>query len=347
MESRKRKLADAVRNEFLDQSDSEADASDNDHSEDDGFRKGGALSKKRQPLEDEGEYEAEDDLEVEDEDLSFVDILGSKNEPPKSTKEPDSVGVMEAAQAVHAPERTKKARTVDDLPSVSKPILRKNLVVTDAAIKKSGVVYLGKVPPYMKPNKLRLLLSPFGTINRLFLVPEDPEVRKKRVRNHGNKKTCYTEGWVEFTRKLDAKQACELLNGRNIGGKKSSYYRDDVWSLIYLKGFKWHHMTEQIAQENAERTARLRAEISRTTKENKEFVRNVEAAKMLDGMLSKAAARDKSSAPVEKPNEDLPDAPRKLDKTGKRSYTQIPPAKRRQTAGDQPEQVARVLSKIF
>jgi ESF2/ABP1 family protein len=68
-----------------------------------------------------------------------------------------------------------------------------------------------------------------------------------------------------------------------VGGKKGGWYHDDVWNIKYLKGFKWHHLTEQIANENAERAARLRADISRVSRENKHFVQNVERAKMLRG----------------------------------------------------------------
>ena len=60
--------------------------------------------------------------------------------------------------------------------------LTKNLVATEKAIKKSGVVYVSRIPPFMKPHKLRSLLEKYGTINRIFLAPEDPAVRTRRVR---------------------------------------------------------------------------------------------------------------------------------------------------------------------
>lgn len=143
----------------------------------------------------------------------------------------------------------------------------------------------------MKPQKLRSLLEPYGTINRIFLSPEDPVEHSRRVRSGGNKKRLYLDGWVEFVRKKDAKKAVDLLNARTIGGKKGSFYRDDIWNLLYLKGFKWNNLIEQIAAENAERESRMRAEISRATRENKEFVRNVEKSKVLDGIKSKAATK--------------------------------------------------------
>jgi len=70
-------------------------------------------------------------------------------------------------------------------------------------------------------------------------------------------------------------------------GARGSWYRDDVWNIRYLKGFKWSHLTEQIANENAERAGRMRAEIARSTRENRMFVEDVERAKVVEGMRRK------------------------------------------------------------
>ena len=35
-----------------------------------------------------------------------------------------------------------------------------------------GLVYLSRIPPYMKPHKLKHLLSPYGRIGHIFLQPE-------------------------------------------------------------------------------------------------------------------------------------------------------------------------------
>ena len=35
-----------------------------------------------------------------------------------------------------------------------------------------GVVYLSRVPPFMKPYKLKHLLSPYGSVGRIYLQPE-------------------------------------------------------------------------------------------------------------------------------------------------------------------------------
>ncbi|RYG47586.1 hypothetical protein EON67_08435 [archaeon] len=45
----------------------------------------------------------------------------------------------------------------------------------------------------------------------------DPAVRRKRIAAGGNKKEMFTEGWIEFLDKKDAKRVVELLNNTAMG----------------------------------------------------------------------------------------------------------------------------------
>lgn len=146
---------------------------------------------------------------------------------------------------------------------------------------KTGVIYLSRIPPYMKPAKMRQILSRFGDIDRLFLRREDEQKYKQRTRFGGNKKPMYEEGWAEFIRKRDAKLCAETLNGNVIGGKKGTFYHDDILNVKYLPGFKWADLTEQIARENDIRQSKLEMEISQANKLNSEYIRNVEKSKKL------------------------------------------------------------------
>src|SRR6202012_4223689 len=123
------------------------------------------------------------------------------------------------------------------------------------------------------------------------LTPEDHERRQARVRAGGNKKRNFVDGWIEFTSKKEAKDAVDTLNTRTIGGKKGGYYFDDVWNLKYPKGFKWRHLTEQIANENEERAARMRAEGSSSRREMREFLKNVERSKIEETRQAKKAIK--------------------------------------------------------
>jgi ESF2/ABP1 family protein len=224
--------------------------------------------------------------------------------------------------------------------------IARKLARAQAKASKTGVLYISRVPPFMKPHTLRHLLvhyAPSG-LDRVFLTPQEADVHKARVKAGGNKKKFFLDGWVEFTSKREAKLAAETLNGKNIGGKKGNYYYDDVWNLKYLKGFKWRHLTEQIANENAERSARLRAETTRERKEAREFLRNVERGKMLDGMERKRKIR--GTRDQRDPEQQSSDRNKSKDVMQFRQSEAI--TKSRKSRDEQPSvDTQRVLSKIF
>lgn len=98
----------------------------------------------------------------------------------------------------------------------------------------------------------------------------------------------------------------------------------------------------------------MRAEISKTTKENKEFVRNVEKAKVLQGIQAKKAAKGNNKeggeGAAESSESAIPQATTTTNddsRERRRTFKQIPLAKKRRLDDAQPEQVQRVLSKIF
>lgn len=333
-------MATRKHNEFLDADQSDEDQSQGYNSEAEDLRKGSRATKRRKV-----ESDASDDSEDEEEELGLDKYLKEATKEEKQEEREEELEEEDRKDTTAPKEKSTRLRKSSDLGL--KSLTKKNLVASEAAIKKSGVVYLSRIPPFMKPSKLRSLLEPYGAINRIFMTPEDPTSHTRRVRNGGNKKRSFVDGWVEFVNKAHAKAVCELLNAQTIGGKKGSYYRDDVWNLLYLKGYKWHNLTEQIAAENAERASRMRAEISQTTKENKEFVQNVERAKMLEGMESKKAAqrRKETEDAIEKGE---PQAVKESKKGGERprKFKQTTVATKKK-AENPPEQVKRVLSKIF
>lgn len=185
------------RNQFLDAGDSDEDVGRDYDSEDD-LQKGGRNAKRRRVEDDESDA---DDFSDAGEELGDDDDARLSKE-----------GEAEKGDKSEPQDKSKSEKESVELPGMTKPLTKKNLVATEEAIRKSGVIYISRVPPYMTPAKLRSLLEPHGKLNRLFLAPEDPAARTRRIRNGGNKKKSYTEGWVEFVRKKDAKKACELLN---------------------------------------------------------------------------------------------------------------------------------------
>lgn len=147
---------------------------------------------------------------------------------------------------------------------------------------KRGVIYVARVPPYMKPAKLKHLLSQYGHIHRVYLAPEDPTIALKRKKAGGNRKKNYTEGWVEFADKRIARRVAISLNNTNIGGSKRNYYYDDLWNIKYLKDFKWHNLTEKIAYDKAVKEQKLRTHITQAKKENNLYLSRIESSKVAE-----------------------------------------------------------------
>lgn len=335
------------RNEFLDHglSDEEEDAGYNSEEQEESR---GARSIKRRRVDQDSDNDSQSDFDDEDEQaLDKTSVIVPKPAPaaPKGRFELDDEDADDFIPEDDDDEPDNDDEEADAKPV--KPLTQKQLLKSQKAAKKTGVIYISRIPPFMKPATLKHYLSPYGDIGRVFLTPEDPVAQKQRVRNGGNKKKSFTDGWVEFSNKKDAKAAAETLNGNIIGGKKGNFYHDDMWNMKYLTGFKWSHLTEQIANENAERAARLRAEVARTRRENKSFVEDVERSKMLEGMRAKKAAQaDRAGADAGKTSKAVGAGVREL----KRDFKQNEVKSKRirdSSKAEQTEDVQRVLSKIF
>jgi ESF2/ABP1 family protein len=101
-------------------------------------------------------------------------------------------------------------------------------------LKKRGVIYIARIPPRMTPTKVKALLSEFGEVTRIYLVEEDPTVRKRRKKEHGKSGgKRYVEGWVEMTNKEKAKHIAQSLNNTSISNHKRNphYGRFTIGSL--------------------------------------------------------------------------------------------------------------------
>lgn len=351
-------MATRKRNEWLDAGGSEDEDDVGYDSEAAEERKIAAISgrapKRRRLSEDEDE-DSPDEQEDDEGDVT-TQVDDSFVTAPESLAR-EAAESDEAADA----EPTSTAKRKSD---ITKPLTAKKLAASNKKTSKTGVIYISRIPPFMKPTALRALLAPYGPIGRIYLTPESHVSYLNRKRAGGNKKHSYIDGWVEFLSKRDAKDVAASLNAQTIGGKKGSYYRDDVWNLKYLKGFKWHHLTEQMSNENAERASRLRAEVARTNRENKEFLSNVETARMLERAEKQRKKAEEDGNAVMDGEEEQPAATiasssrgevdgkakgrKEFDKMRFKQHEvhQSKKARAREKA-EQPNDVKRVLSKIF
>ncbi|KAJ2862920.1 RNA-binding ATPase activator esf2 [Coemansia aciculifera] len=324
------------------------------------------------PVDDtvESEYTSEEE-EVDEPSRSTVVRPRKRNSPEDSDDESDEDGASDngngtASDDEAASDDGKDAGSDDEYfvggnasdeepqqkPSKktkgNKPLSEKEILRAQKTERKSGVVYMSRVPPFMKPIKVRQMLQKYGDIGRIYLIEEDDQRRKRRVKGGGNRKRQFTEGWIEFTNKKYAKAVASMLNNTQMGGtKKHGFYHDDLWNLKYLPKFKWRHLAEQLAGERAAKEQRLETEMGQSRRELDAYLKNVDRAQKISGIKARREAKIKSGMDVKQ----LEETPRNVWQrdvvvrdAGKSSMAETLASKRRKT---QETNVSGILGKIF
>ncbi|KAF9579192.1 RNA-binding ATPase activator esf2 [Lunasporangiospora selenospora] len=233
--------------------------------------------------EEDSRFQLQDGEDDEEDDEEEENPFGDDMEDEADNVDED----QEDATQGRARGLKKKKKTV-------KPLTPEELEKFQKAQEKTGIIYLSRVPPFMQVKSLRRLLAAYGKIGRIYLAPEDAKVAARRKKYGGNRRQNFTEGWVEFMDKSIAKQVAQSLNTTTIGGKKRGCFHDDIWNIKYLPKFKWNHLTERVAYENASRAQRLQAEISQAKRENKFILETIEKSKMIKSIEEKKSVKRKS-----------------------------------------------------
>ncbi|TXT04916.1 hypothetical protein VHUM_03999 [Vanrija humicola] len=202
----------------------------------------------------------------------------------------------------------------------------------------------------MTPSKIRHLMSRWGEVQRVYAQAKDANTgynpnhaKEKKQKKHQSAN--FTEAWVEFEDKSIAKTVAKMLNAQVIGGKKGDRWRDDIWTMRYLSGFKWEMLGEQMAYERQVHQSRLRAEITRAKADQNEYLKNVELARVLKKREEKrAAAAPAGDGSAEPKSSKAGDKAVSSDKA-KRSYKQRQVADR--AHGLEAKGMDSVLGSIF
>lgn len=105
--------------------------------------------------------------------------------------------------------------------------------------------------------------------------------------NKKKKNVTFTEGWVEFEKKKVAKWVAQHVNNTPISTKKGTKFCDILWSLKYLPGFKWIHLSERLTYERAVQHQRKQMAISKARKEASFFQNNLDKSEHLDNRTKK------------------------------------------------------------
>lgn len=221
------------------------------------------------PVDDENEEEEIIDEEDEDEEVDEQENDENEQEDQSEDNgEEDASGSDDNGSEDEPKSRESKSTS-----------LRQEAKSYSENLERRGVIYMSRIPPFMKPNKARTLFEQFGIVTRIYLAEEDSQIRKRRKTNGGNGSKQFTEGWIEFADKKIAKSVAESLNNSTMGGMKSHFYHDDIWNLKYLKNFKWDYLTEKFAYERRVRENKLKASMMQAKRSNAEFIDLVEKGK--------------------------------------------------------------------
>ncbi|VDM32301.1 unnamed protein product [Hydatigera taeniaeformis] len=108
----------------------------------------------------------------------------------------------------------------------------------------SGIVYFSSIPTGMNVAMLTQELRHFGPINRVYLVP------KRTSRDKAQRQ--YSEGWVEFIKRKNARNAARALNCLEVPGGKRKPWFGELWNVRFLPKVTWNELFA-IERQNAER----------------------------------------------------------------------------------------------
>ena len=123
----------------------------------------------------------------------------------------------------------------------------------------------------------------YAKVGRIYLTPEDASKYASRVKVVGCKKPSFTEGWVEFLDKADAKRIAGSLNGKSIGGKKRhNFYHDDIWCMKYLSRFTWNDLIEHRVYQKQMNSQKLQTMLSKQKKDDEFFLESVAKKHRID-----------------------------------------------------------------
>ncbi|KAH3765418.1 ESF2/ABP1 family protein [Pelomyxa schiedti] len=133
--------------------------------------------------------------------------------------------------------RLRKDEGEDELKETKKAVkMTERLAAIHA---KSGIVFVGTVPPKIHPGGLVKLLRELGTVLDFYFVGRTIPSR------NGKGFFSWKHGWVLFANKTRGKNIAEQLNNTPITYKHGEH----LWNLKYLPGFKWDDLMERLRKD--------------------------------------------------------------------------------------------------
>jgi ESF2/ABP1 family protein len=140
------------------------------------------------------------------------------------------------------------------------------------AIQKRGIILLTSVPAHMNLGQVRSIMNRYGQVTNMYLKAKSFRTKKRMV-------TTYSRGWVEFSKRSDARNVVELLNGTSAQGSVRHMYRGELWNIRYLKGVTWERLQDENVSKREGMKAKLRTEREEIERRHSIYRSNVMAAR--------------------------------------------------------------------
>lgn len=141
---------------------------------------------------------ASDDEQQQPDEQQHQEQEQQRSEPPEAAEAGAASGSDDEAESDgddgDAPAAAAAAASLDERRAAKraakaaqkKLLSAQKLARLKQAADKRGIVYVSRLPPHMKPAKLRQLLSQYGEVGRVYCAAEDAGDRAKRKRKGGN-----------------------------------------------------------------------------------------------------------------------------------------------------------------
>ena len=164
-----------------------------------------------------------------------------------------------------------------------------------------GIVRILAIPHCATPAAIRQLLSHHGTIDRIYLKPENSANAIARVaETNGPVYTKYVDGYVEFADASQAKFVCQILNGKSmsygLAREKKSRFSRYVWRLAHVPNMQWTDINYEQSCLARSREAIIRAELATRSKNLGDYLLRLQRTRAKRNMSSSEEDESSSSA---------------------------------------------------
>ncbi|GAA56316.1 RNA-binding ATPase activator esf2 [Clonorchis sinensis] len=153
-----------------------------------------------------------------------------------------------------------------------------------------GIIYLSTIPTGMNVSMISDIMSQFGKLGRVYLVPKATKQKKFRQ---------YDEGWVEFVNKKYAKRVAKNLNCAEVPGSKRNPWFGELWNIRYLPDASWNDLFGAEREEQEQRRSAHDRDILIAKRHARQFTAALEATKLEKKLEVSKGKRFRSRQPID------------------------------------------------